>query len=144
MSGRYRTVASYDAYDDPRYPYRRPGNTYPNRVVYVRPAPTKVRHSHAAVPVAAFLLLVGLILGHYTVLIPALLGLVMLYTALSFLSTRLNPFSVGFYLTVKPSWTAIGVLVLLGFVLLFVAYSYYRSGYGPVLPAIAKFPYRLP
>jgi hypothetical protein len=94
------------------------------------------RRSNAAVPLAVFLLFLGLIVGAYTVVVPALLGLFLLLTGLSFLSTRLNPFSIGFYLTTKTSWTAVGLLFLAGFVLLGTAYGYYVSGFAPILPSV--------
>ena len=138
MSGRYRAAPSYDGYDDSRSAYRRVRTEYPARRVRAREQPTQVKRSHAAIPVAVILLLFGIVLGHITILIPGLLGLFMVYTSLSFLSSRLNPFSIGFYLTVKPSWTAIAVLFLLGLLLLYVAYSYYLTGYASVLPDLAR------
>ena len=93
------------------------------------------KRSHAAVPLAVVLLFIGLIVGAYTVIVPALLGIFLLTTGLSFLSTRLNPFSIGFYLTTKPSWTAVGLVFLAGFVLLGTAYGYFVSGFAPILPS---------
>jgi hypothetical protein len=91
--------------------------------------------------VAIVLVVVGLVLAAYTILIPVLLGLLMLSVAGSFLSTRLNPLSVGFYLTTKPSWTAIGVVALSTVVLFAVAWTYYVRGLAPVLPTThPKFP----
>ncbi|MCI4332035.1 MAG: hypothetical protein L3K19_09375, partial [Thermoplasmata archaeon] len=94
------------------------------------------RRSHAAAPVAATILLVGLLLGAYSILIPALLGLMLLLTFGSFLSTRLNPFSIGFYLTTKPSWSAMGVVFLSAFLLLLAAYLYFVHGLAPVIPGV--------
>lgn len=92
------------------------------------------RNSNAAIPVAIVVLLLGLYLGTLTVLAPALLGLMCLFASLSFLSARLNPLSIGFYLTTKPSWAAIGVLFLIGLALLGTAYLYWTQGIGPLLP----------
>ena len=140
MSGAYRPGRSYTEYDERRY--RRPSayDDYPTRTVRRPVTSTRLRRSNAAIPVAVLVLLVGLLLGKFSILVPAALGLVLLYTSLAFLSSRLNPFSIGFYLTVKPSWTAIGVLVLLGLVLLFAAYAYYTSGFGPILPGLGHLP----
>ena len=92
------------------------------------------RRSHAAAFVAIGLLLVGAYLAHWTILVPGLLALLLLSSGLSFLSARVNPLSIGFYLTTKPSWTAIGTVFLSGVVLLAIAYGAWRSGWGPVLP----------
>jgi hypothetical protein len=92
------------------------------------------RRSHAAIPLAIVVLFVGLYLGTITILAPALLGLVVLTTGASFLSAHINPFSMGFYLPRKPSWSAIGVLFLVAFVLLGAAYLYWLHGLGPIIP----------
>ncbi len=84
---------------------------------------------------AVALMIVGLLLASYSVLIPALIGLLLLSAAYRFLSARLNPFSIGFYLPVKPSWTAIAVVALVGVVLIAAAYSDWKSGIGPIWPA---------
>lgn len=110
-----------------------------------RPRPSKVRaraveepepkrRSHAAAPLAVLILLVGLVLGTYTVLLPAMFGLFLFVSGVSFLGTRVNPFSIGFYLRTKPSWTAIGVIFLSAILLWLVAYSYYVHGLGPLVP----------
>jgi len=98
------------------------------------PAPEPARRSHAAAPVAVVVLFLGLLLGTITVLVPALLGLFLFSSGLSFLSTRVNPFSIGFYLTKKPSWTAIGVIFLSGVLLWVVAYAYFVHGIAPLVP----------
>jgi hypothetical protein len=99
--------------------------------------PAERRRSHAAVPVAVVVVVIGLALGTYTILVPALLGLLLFGAAASFLSTRINPLSVGFYLTVKPSWTAIGV-VLLGALVLFAAvWLYWVHGIATIVPGHA-------
>lgn len=92
------------------------------------------RRSHAAMPLAVAFLFVGLLLGSYTVVVPAILGVVLLLTALSFLSSRLNPFSLGYYLTIKPSWPTIGLLFLASVVLFGAAWGYYVTGFAPVVP----------
>jgi hypothetical protein len=99
------------------------------------PAPEVPRRSHAAAPITVTLLLVGLIVGAYTVVVPAVLGGFLLLSGLTFLSTRLNPLSVGFYLTTKPSWPTIGLLFLSGLLLLGSAYGYYVSGFAPIVPS---------
>ena len=95
------------------------------------------RRSHAAVPVAVVVVVAGLALGTYTIVVPALLGLLLFGVAASFLSTRLNPLSVGFYLTVKPSWTAIGVVVLGAIVLFAAVWLYWVHGIASVVPGRA-------
>ena len=102
------------------------------------PPPEPPRRSDAAAYVAIAILLVGLYLGRFTVLAPALLGLSLLLTVGTFLSTRLNPLSVGFYLTTKPSWTAIGVVFLSSLALLGAAYYYFVHGIGPLLPGLSS------
>jgi hypothetical protein len=99
-------------------------------------ATTVRRRSHAAVPVALVVVVVGLVLGTYSLLLLVVLGLMLLGAALSFLSTRLNPLSVGFYLPVKPSWTAIGVVALGGVVLLAAVYLYWVHGVGQIVPGV--------
>jgi hypothetical protein len=96
--------------------------------------PVEKRRSNAAVPVAVAVVLVGLFLGTYSVVVPVLLGLLLLGAALSFLSTRLNPLSVGFYLPVKPSFAAIGVVALCGVLLFLAAWMYWTHGVASVLP----------
>ncbi len=83
---------------------------------------------------AAVLLIVGLLLASYWVLIPALLGLGLLLAALRFLSARINPFAMSFYIPVKPSWTAIAVVAIVGVLLLSAAFADWQSGLGPLLP----------
>lgn len=100
------------------------------------PPETPPRRSNAAMPLTVAFLLVGLLIGAYTIVVPAILGGLLLLTGLSFLSTRLNPFSIGFYLTTKPSWPAIGLVFFSALVLLAAAYSYYASGIAPILPRL--------
>ena len=109
----------------PRRPVRRPPAAAPAE---------PVRRSNAAVPFAVALLFIGLLLGTVTVILPALIGMFLFLSGLSFLSTRLNPFSIGFYLHKKPSWSAIGVMFLSALLLWIVAYSYYIHGLGPLVP----------
>lgn len=109
----------------------------PARRHHPRPAPPPEepkRRSHIAAPFAVALLLVGLLFGTYTILVPALLGFFLFWTGLSFLGTRMNPFSIGFYLTTKPSWSAIGLIFLSAVLLWLVAWSYYVHGLGPLIP----------
>ncbi len=92
------------------------------------------RRSHAAIPVAVVLGVAGLILGRYTLLAPFALGLALLWAGFSFLSTRINPLSPHFYLTRKPSWSAVGVVFLCGAGLLYYGYWLFRTGLAPFLP----------
>jgi len=101
------------------------------------PAEEPKRRSNAAAPVAVVVLFAGLLLGTVTVVLPVLLGGFLLLSTLSFLSTRLNPFSIGFYLRTKPSWTAIGVMFLSSVLLFAAAWTYYAHGIGPLLPGHA-------
>ena len=77
---------------------------------------------------------IGLYLARYTVLLPALFGLALLWAGVAFLSTRLNPLSAHFYLTTKPSWSAIGIVFLSAFALFGAAYEFYHARWAPVLP----------
>jgi hypothetical protein len=99
-----------------------------------RTAAPIVDRSPLAGALAALLLIVGLVLASYTVLIPALLGLGLLLAAFRFLSARVNPFSMAFYIPVKPSWTAIAVVGIVGLLLLSAAFLDWRSGFGPLIP----------
>ena len=97
-------------------------------------APVVRTRSHAAIPVALAVVVVGLVAGSYSILAPALLGVLLLGVAVSFLSTRLNPLSVGFYLSVKPSWSAIGVVALGALVLFYAVWLYWTRELAPILP----------
>ena len=97
-------------------------------------APAVSNRSHVAGPAAVALLFTGLLLASYSVLIPLLLGLGLVSASLGFLSARLNPFSLGFYLPVKPSWSAIVLAGLVGVVLVAAAYAELRSGRAPIWP----------
>jgi hypothetical protein len=121
-------VSTYRAYPPP---YARPGGQRPGR-----PVDAEVRRSHAAIPVAVVVLLAGLFLAPYTLLAPALLGIVLLLAGVSFLSTRLNPLSAQYYLTRKPSWAAIGVVFLGALGLLAEAYTLWVSAAVPFLPKL--------
>ena len=91
--------------------------------------------SNAAIPVAIVLVAVGLFLGMYSLLVPAVLGLVLLLTGMSFVSSRLNPLSIHFYLNRKPSWAAIGAVFLGALALLLEAYELWvRGGVGRLVP----------
>jgi hypothetical protein len=92
------------------------------------------RRSHAAIPVAVVLVGFGLYLGTLSVLLTAMLGFVLLVSAASLLSTRLNPLSPTFYLTKKPSFLAIGVVFLGALVLFGGAYELWVLHAGPLFP----------
>ncbi len=94
------------------------------------------QRSNAAIPVALVVVGVGVYLARYTILLPALLGLFLLWAGGSFLSTRLNPLSAHFYLTTKPSWTAVLVVFLGSFALFGAAYVFYLDHFGPLLPSL--------
>ncbi len=98
------------------------------------PPPAPPPRSHAAIPVALVVVGIGLYLARFTVLLPALFGLALFWAGLAFLSTRLNPLSPHFYLTTKPSWSAIGVVFLGAAALVGGAYAMYRAQYAPLLP----------
>lgn len=108
----------------------------PYRTRNVRPVDLESRRSNAAIPVAVVLVVLGLYLASYTVLITALLGFVLLVSAGSLLSTRLNPLSPTFYLTKKPSFLAIGVVFLGALILMGGAYSLWVHQMGPLLPRL--------
>jgi hypothetical protein len=97
-------------------------------------AKTEGRRSHAAIPVAVVVAGLGFYLSRYTVLAPALLGLLLLVSGGSLLSSRLNPLSPHFYLTRKPSWSAIGVVFLGAVGLLAETYVLWSSRLVPFLP----------
>jgi hypothetical protein len=99
-----------------------------------RGPPPEPRRSNAAIPVAVVLVGIGLYLSNYTIVLPALLGLVLLGSAGSLLSTRLNPLSPTFYLTRKPSFLAIGIVFLGALVLFGATYYLWMSQGGPLLP----------
>jgi hypothetical protein len=112
--------------------------------VHVRPAAgrpsrateVEASRSHAAIPVAVVILLVGLYLARFSVLLPGVLGAVLLLSGVSFLSTRLNPLSPHFYLTRKPSWAAIGVVFLGAVGLLAFTYTTWVHGGARILPGL--------
>ena len=114
-----------------RSAYHRPTNPPPSRAAEV-----EAKRSHAAIPVALVLVLLGLYLSRFTVLLPTLLGVVLLLSGLSFLSTRLNPLSPHFYLTRKPSWLAIGVVFLSALALLVATFELYVHGLAPIVPRL--------
>lgn len=94
----------------------------------------EAHRSNAAIPVAIVVVGIGLYLGTYTILITALVGLILLFSAGSLLSTRLNPLSAGYYLTRKPSFLAIGTVFLGALVLFGAAYELWVQHAGPILP----------
>ncbi|HYB63583.1 MAG TPA: hypothetical protein VEE86_04085 [Thermoplasmata archaeon] len=114
-----------------RSTYHRPAAPPPNRAAENAP-----QRSHAAIPVAIVLVMLGLYLSQFTLLLTALVGVVLFLSGASFLSTRLNPLSPHFYLTRKPSWLAIGVVFLSAFGLLAVAYWMFVHGLAPVVPRL--------
>lgn len=97
------------------------------------------RRSHVAIVPALILLAVGWYLARYSIIFPAVIGFFLLSGALGLLGSRLNPLSTAFYLTVKPSWSAIGTVLLAGAVLLWMTYEYYIHSWGPVLPRLPAF-----
>jgi hypothetical protein len=103
----------------------------PRRVPRV---PPEMRRSNAAIPVAVVLVGIGLYLSEYTILLTAGFGLLLLGSAGSLLSTRLNPLSPTFYLTRKPSFVAIGIVFLGALVLLGATYYLWLAHGGPILP----------
>jgi len=118
--------------------YRRPVSS--DTTTPTTPAAEEVqRRSHIAVIPALILLVIGWYLARYTVLFPALIGFFLLSGALGLLGSRLNPLSTAFYLTTKPSWTAIGTVFLAGSVLLWMTYEYYIHAWGPLLPHLPTF-----
>jgi hypothetical protein len=110
-----------DDYRELPRPYQRPVRS---GRLEERPA----ERSHAAIPVAVAVVLVGLYLGTYSLLLPGVLGLALLLAGVSFVSSRINPLSVHFYLTRKPSWAAVGVVWLGALVLLAEAYELWLHG----------------
>jgi hypothetical protein len=97
------------------------------------------RRSHLAVVPALILLAVGWYLARYSILFPAIIAFFLLSGALGLLGSRLNPLSTSFYLTTKPSWTAIGTVFLTGAVLLWMTYEYYIHAWGPLIPRFPAF-----
>jgi Ca2+/Na+ antiporter len=111
--------------------YARPAAGRPNRAAEV-----ESRRSNAAIPVAIAVVAFGVYLGKYSVLLTVFLGVVLLCSGGSFLSTRVNPLSSHFYLAKKPSWAAIGVVFLGALALFGVAYAMWAHGPGVVFPGL--------
>lgn len=105
------------------------------------PAPVEQVHgrSHLAVIPALLLLGLGWYLARYSIIFPAVLGFFLLSGALGLLGSRVNPLSTGFYLTTKPSWTAIGTVFFAGSVLMWLTYEFYVHAWGPVIPHLPAF-----
>lgn len=101
-----------------------------------RGPPPEARRSNAAIPVAVVLVGIGLYLSSYTIVLTAVIGLVLLGSAGSLLSTRLNPLSATFYLTRKPSFLAIGIVFLGALVLFGATYYLWTAQGGPILPHV--------
>ena len=114
-----------------REPYVPSAPARPSRAVEA-----ESRRSNAAVPVAIAVVVLGLYLGQYSFLAPAGLGLVLLFSGASFLSARLNPLSPHFYLSRKPSWLAVGVVLLGGLLLFYYAYNLLLHQVGPLTPRL--------
>jgi len=112
------------------YPYRT-RRSRPNRSAE---AEVDRPRSHAAIPAAIVLAVIALYLARYTVLFPFAFGVVLFFSGVSFLSTRLNPLSPHFYLTRKPSWAAIGVVFLSAVLLVYAAYEMWQRSWGPLFP----------
>ncbi|MCI4343736.1 MAG: hypothetical protein L3J92_06465 [Thermoplasmata archaeon] len=96
--------------------------------------PGPPHRSNAAIPVAVVVVGLGIYLARFSLLAPALFGLLLLYAGASFLSTRINPLSAHFYLTSKPSWTAVLVVFVGSFALFGAAYALYLDHFAPLLP----------
>lgn len=124
-------IRSVGAYRDERR-WERRGEFRRDERVEARGA----RRSHAAIPVAVAVVLAGLFLSHYSIVVPGLLGVALLASGLSFLSSRLNPLSPHYYLDRKPSWAATGVLFLGALVLLGETYALWVSGAAPLVPGL--------
>ncbi len=97
------------------------------------------RRSHVAIVPALILLGVGWYLARFSILFPAILAFFLLSGALGLLGSRLNPLSATFYLTTKPSWSAIGTAFLSGGALLWMTYEYYLHSWGPIVPHLPAF-----
>ena len=97
------------------------------------------RRSHVAIVPALILLGVGWYLARFSIIFPAIIGFFLVSGALGLLGSRLNPLSTAFYLTTKPSWSAIGTVFLTGAVLLYMTYEYYLHSWAPVLPHLPAF-----
>jgi hypothetical protein len=93
-----------------------------------------LRDSHAAIPVAVVAMAAGLYLARYTLLLPGLIGILLLAAGVSFLSARLNPLSPHFYLDRKPSWAAVGVVLLGALALLAFVWTMAERAADPWLP----------
>jgi hypothetical protein len=107
--------------------YRRPG-------VRANVGNPVVRQSNAAIPVVIVIVAIGVYLASYSLLVPGLLALALFASGFSFLSSRLNPLGISYYLNTKPSWGAIGVVFLGALGLAWATYLFYLRGWGPILP----------
>lgn len=118
---------------------------YRRKVATADPAPAAAaaaqvqRRSHVAIVPALLLLGVGWYLARFSILFPAILAFFLLSGALGLLGSRLNPLSTSFYLTTKPSWSAIGTVFLAGGALLWMTYEYYLHSWGPIIPHLPAF-----
>ena len=96
--------------------------------------PPEKRRSNAAIPITIIVVLVGLALGAYTIFGPLLVGLFLLVSGVSLLSSRINPLSPHFYSSHKASWGAVGVVFLGAAILFWDAYYLWTSRIGSLLP----------
>jgi hypothetical protein len=101
-----------------------------------RDDPGAPRRSNAAIPVALVVVGVGIYFARFSLIVPALFGLLLLYAGASFLSTRVNPLSSHFYLTTKPSWTSVLVVFVGSLALFGTTYALYLDHVAPLLPRI--------
>lgn len=99
-----------------------------------RDEPKVAGRSHAAIPVAVAVVLAGFYFGSYTLLVPASLGILLLISGFSLLSSRINPLSPHFYLTRKPSWSAIGIVFLGALALFADVYYLWKTELGGLTP----------
>ncbi len=96
--------------------------------------PELPHRSHAAIPIALVVVGLGLYLSRFSVVFPALFGVVLLASGGSLLSSRANPLSAQFYAPTKPSWLAVLVVFLGALALLAAAYALFRAHDAPVWP----------
>jgi hypothetical protein len=108
--------------------------TYRRPVVRSNVSNPVVRHSNAAIPVVIVVVAIGIYLASYSLLVPALLALALFASGFSFLSSRLNPLAISYYLNTKPTWGAVGVVFLGALGLAWATYLYYLRGWGHILP----------
>jgi xanthine/uracil permease len=106
----------------------------PDRRAESGPRHEERRRSHAAIPATIVVVLVGLVLGGYTLVAPLVLGGALLVSGFSLFSSRVNPLSAHFYSSRKPSFSAIGVVFLGALVLLWYTYYLWTTRLGGLWP----------